>query len=83
VGAEIIQIVQLAKQDRRLVASLSVLDERDEIELCFITSGPFPRSAKHRAALRSSKTWKRIHRANDIDLRWTHPLALKPNSLRW
>jgi hypothetical protein len=31
--AEVIQLVELAEQDRRLVASLPVLDERDEIEL--------------------------------------------------
>ncbi|MFC6392080.1 hypothetical protein [Methylorubrum zatmanii] len=36
--AEVIQLVELAEQDRRLVASLPVLDERDEIELRLIRS---------------------------------------------
>lgn len=33
VGVEVIQLVELAEQDRQLVASLPMLDERDEIEL--------------------------------------------------
>lgn len=37
--AEVIQLVELAEQDRQLVASLPVLDERDEIELRVIKSG--------------------------------------------
>lgn len=32
-GVEVIQLVELAEQDRQLVASLPVLDERDAIEL--------------------------------------------------
>lgn len=32
-GVEVIQLVELAEQDRQLVASLPMLDERDEIEL--------------------------------------------------
>lgn len=37
-GAEVIQFVQLAEHDRQLVASLHVLDERDEIELRVVSS---------------------------------------------
>lgn len=36
--AEVIQLVELAEQDRQLVASLPVLDERDAIELRVIKS---------------------------------------------
>lgn len=36
--AEVIQLVELAEQDRQLVASLPVLDERDAIELRLIRS---------------------------------------------
>ena len=32
-GAGITQLVELAEQDRKFIASLPVLDERDEIEL--------------------------------------------------
>ena len=37
-GVEVIQLVELAEQDRKFIASLSVLDERDEIELRVIRS---------------------------------------------
>jgi hypothetical protein len=37
-GAEVIQLVELAEQDRRLVALLPTLDERDKIELRLIRS---------------------------------------------
>lgn len=32
-GVEVIQLVELAEQDRKSIASLPLLDERDEIEL--------------------------------------------------
>lgn len=32
-GAEVIQLVELAEQDRKLIASLPVIDEWDEISL--------------------------------------------------
>jgi len=37
-GVEVIQLVELAEQDRQLVASLPVLDEHDEFELRVIRS---------------------------------------------
>lgn len=37
-GVEVIQLVELAEQDRKSIASLPLLDERDEIELRVIRS---------------------------------------------